>query len=122
MEIMEMFHEGGFGMYPTLVFGLLLLGVAVRYAIEPSKRFVPLLAALGVLSISSGTLGFVTGVIKSIQGMQAAKLDNLIYPVFGAGEALNCVALSLMCVTLAALTAAVGAWKLSRDTKAPIAA
>ena len=116
MSIMESFREGGWGMYPTLIFGLLLLSVAVRYAVTPSKRFVPLLAALGVLSLSSGAMGFVTGVIKSIGATQAAKLDNVMFPVYGAGEALHCVALSLLCVTLAALAASVGAWKISRDT------
>jgi len=122
MAIMEAFHEGGWGMYPTLIFGFVMLSVAVKYAVTPAKRFVPLLVALGVLTLSSGTLGFVTGLIKSISAVREANLQNLMFPLLGAGEALHNVGLALMCLVLAALAAAVGAFKLSRQDKAVVEA
>src|SRR5262245_61275263 len=97
MGIVGAFQEGGWGMYPTLLFGLVMLSVAIKYAVNPAKRFVPLLVALGVLTLSSGVLGFVTGVIKSISAVREANLQNLLFPVFGAGEALHNVGLALTC-------------------------
>src|SRR5690348_5351015 len=61
----EAFHMGGWGMYPTLVFGILLVAASVRYAISPERRFVPLQVSLGILTLVGGGLGFITGTIKS---------------------------------------------------------
>jgi hypothetical protein len=50
--MLQHFREGGWGMFPTLGFGLLMLAVAARYALRPERRFVPLL--LGALAASVG--------------------------------------------------------------------
>ena len=61
--MLEGFRLGGFGMFPTLVFGLLLLGAAVRYAVKPEARWVPLQIALGILTLTTGLASFVCGVV-----------------------------------------------------------
>ncbi|HVY47375.1 MAG TPA: hypothetical protein VHB21_15910 [Minicystis sp.] len=100
-------------MFPTLIFGLVLLGVAVRYAVEPGKRLLPLLTALGILTMSAGALGFVTGFIKSCRAAGGDGISPVI-TLLGAGEALNCVALALVLIVLSALAASTGALRLAR--------
>ena len=68
-------------MYATLVFGLALLAVAVRYALRPAGRFIPLLASLGITTLASGTLGFVSGVIKTTHALPelAERADVVVW-------------------------------------------
>ncbi len=52
--MLQFFAEGGFGMYPVLVFGLVLIGTAGRYALdgEPIRlRFVLAMSALLIVSM-----------------------------------------------------------------------
>ena len=58
-------------MFPTLAAGLLLLAVCLKYALEPHRRHVPLMLALGVLTLVSGALGFVTGLITTVRAVAA---------------------------------------------------
>ena len=37
----DFFMAGGWGMYPTTLFGLLLLAAGIAYAALPERRFVP---------------------------------------------------------------------------------
>ena len=109
------FREGGWGMFPTLVFGLLLLSVAVRYATTPEKRFVPLLVALNGLTLSSGALGFVTGVITTAGAV--ARLGSSapsVIPFLGLGESLNNLAVALIFVALGFVAITWGAWQTAR--------
>ena len=112
--MLEAFRDGGWGMFPTLAFGLALVGVALRYAVRPEMRFVPLLAALGVVTLVAGALGFVTGLIVSIRCVAESGGQNPMLSLLGAGEALNNVALALFLVMLAAAAAVTGAWRISR--------
>jgi hypothetical protein len=112
--IYEAFRNGGYGMFPTLAFGLLLLAVAVRYAIEPARKYVPLLLSLGVVTVASGALGFVSGFIKSVGAITLSNDHSPILSLLGAGEAANCIGLALTLVTLAALSTSAGAFRLSR--------
>ncbi len=115
----EHFRDGGWGMFPTLVFGVLLLAVAVKYAVTPEKRLVPLLTGLGVLTLATGALGFVTGLITTCgaigsSGMEMAQGSRIT--IAGFGESLNNVAFSLIFVVLAAICGCYGAYRLSRET------
>jgi hypothetical protein len=115
MILSDRFHDGGWGMYPTLLFGVLLLGIAVKYAVSPEKRLVPLLVALNVATLVSGALGFVSGVIVTAHALSSEGVTeptNISF--FGVGEALNNVAFALLLVMVATMASTVGAWKLSR--------
>lgn len=111
----EIFHVGGFGMYPTALFGLLLVGVSIRYAIKPESRFVPLQVTLGLLTLLAGMLGFVTGLITSFSHMSGVSGEGSSkwIPLIGAAESLHNVALALALIIMAALAASVGAARLA---------
>jgi hypothetical protein len=103
---------GGPGMVPTMLFGLVLVGAAVRYATRPEPRLVPLLASLGMMTLFSGALGFTVGMIKSCAAIGQVGPDERFVTVIGLGESLHNVALSLTMCLLAAMAAAVGASRL----------
>lgn len=112
--MIEAFHMGGWGMYPTLMFGLLMLAASIRYAVSPERRFVPLQVSLGVLTLMAGALGFVTGVIKTFTLIGDVTPDKRWIWMLGVGESLNCIGLALVLSVLAALAASAGAYRLSR--------
>ena len=110
----EMFHQGGFGMYPTTLFGLLLVAATIRYALTSERRFVPLQIALGILTMASGGLGFVMGLIKSVSAIGGVGPDQRWIWLLGMGESLNNLALALILVTMGLLAASIGALRLGR--------
>lgn len=113
--MLESFHLGGWGMFPTLLFGLLLLGVSVRYAVKPEARWVPLQLTLAVLTVTSGMLGFVTGVITTTQHLSELPAERVgLIGAIGVGESLTNLGLAFLLMIFAALLASVGAVRLTR--------
>jgi hypothetical protein len=111
------FRDGGWGMYPTLFFGAILLAVAVRYATVPERRLVPLLLGLGTLTLAVSALGFVSGVIVTCRAVAAdgeRLRDGTTLAIVGFGESLNNIAFALVFIVLAALAASYGAFRLSK--------
>jgi hypothetical protein len=111
----DAFREGGWTMLPTTMFGLLLLAAAVRYALSPERRFVPLQMSLGVMTIACGALGFVMGVMKSFSAMGGVEPDKRWIWLLGVGESLNNVAVAFALVTAAAVAASIGAYRIARS-------
>jgi hypothetical protein len=109
----EAFVAGGPGMIPTLVFGLILTCAALLYAVRPEKRFVPVQISLGILTLASGSLGFVAGLIKSFSPIPHPPPGDSFLFIAGMGESLNNVALAVGCIALAALAATVGTLRLA---------
>ncbi|MEP6653679.1 MAG: hypothetical protein ABJA82_09990 [Myxococcales bacterium] len=110
---MEAFHSGGWGMYPTLVFGVLMIGASVAYALRPERRFIPVQISLGIMTLVAGSLGFVTGLIKSLGAIHQVPEDQRFIWLIGLGESLNNVALALTLVVFAALAISVGAVRVA---------
>ncbi|HLL52668.1 MAG TPA: hypothetical protein VK447_03920 [Myxococcaceae bacterium] len=101
-------------MFPTLLCGVLTLAVSVRYAVQPEKRFVPLLVSLNAMTLIAGLLGFVTGLISLGRYVsQQGKLDPAV-PFIGVGEALHNVGLALLLMMLAIVATSVGAFRQTR--------
>jgi hypothetical protein len=109
----DAFHAGGWGMYPTTLFGLVLLAFAVKYARDPNRRRLFLLRQLTVLVALSGTLGFVMGVIRTFMNMES---EQLHIAFIGVGESLNNIALALCMMILSRIIMAFGA---ARDSGSP---
>lgn len=117
--MVQLFREGGWGMFPTLVFGLLMLWVAGRYALRPERRLVPLLLGLGTVTLASGALGFVTGLMATFRYIGGVPPGERYIALIGVGESLVNVAFALAFVVLAAVAASVGAWRIAREGLAP---
>ena len=106
------FAAGGFGMYPTLVFGLLLVGTSLRYAATPHARWVPLMVSLGLVTLFAGALGFTTGLIATSQA--AGRSDAASLAIAGFGESLHNLALAFLLIVMASMAAALGALRVAR--------
>jgi hypothetical protein len=121
--INEVFRIGGWGMYPTLVFGLLMIGVAFWYAVRPERRLVPLLVSCGLMTFVSGCLGFCTGVVKSLTAMGQAPPEKHFYSLIGVGESLANIVFAFVLIMLALLAISAGALRVARslpDTGQPV--
>lgn len=117
----DAFIAGGWGMYPTLIAGLALLAACLRYASRPESRHVPLMVSLGLFTLFAGTLGFITGVMASLNayaGPLASEGSPVLY--LGIEESLHNVALALLMTTFSAIAASIGAWRFSRQVQAAV--
>ncbi len=113
MNFAEFFRDGGWGMYPTTLFGVLLLAAGVAYAALPERRFVPLLVSLGVVVFGSGCLGCVTGFVSTFRYIQQVpEAKQSMTTLLGVSESLNNLVLAFIFIVLSTLIASVGALRL----------
>jgi hypothetical protein len=101
-------------MYPTLIFGVLMLAANIRYAIKPERRLVPLQISLGLMTLFGGMLGFTMGTIRSFMAMGEVGADKKWIWLLGVGESLNNVALALVMLVLGCIAASIGAVRIAR--------
>ena len=102
------FEAGGFGMYPTILFGFLLLALTALHAMRPAPRFQRTINALGVVTFASGLLGTVVGICNSAHYLDQVPPDKqFMMFVMGCEESLHNLVLALIIVVLAALITAV---------------
>ena len=108
----EAFRLGGWGMYPTLFVGIILVLAAGRFALSPGRaraRLAPIVG-LGFLVTLTSTLGFVTGIIKTT--LAAGRLTDVNERggaiVTGFGESLNNIGLGLCLLVIATIAVCVG--------------
>ena len=114
--MMEAFDAGGWGMVPTMVFGLMALAASALFAVRPERRFVPLVVSTSLLTLASGALGFVTGVISSFSAILGAPDRGMA--MVGVGESGYCLALAMVFVVLTLMATTVGSLRLARDATA----
>ncbi|MDI1481600.1 hypothetical protein [Polyangium sp. y55x31] len=120
----EAFRLGGFGMYPTLFFGIILFGAAIGYARNPGKGRLLLPAVLAILTLTAGFLGFFTGIITTLSyaasevvdpAARAFDLDQFVRVVaMGTAESLHNVCLALAMNVIGGIVVAVGAYRRGR--------
>ena len=110
----EAFRLGGWGMWPTLVFGLLMLAVAVLYAVRAESRLSSVFRATVWMTFISGCLGFVTGLIRSCLYISDVSPGDRYVVVIGFGESLCNVAWALVLIMVAMIITTIGTWRISR--------
>src|SRR5262245_19554125 len=106
----EAFHQGGWGMYPTLIAGLVLVGCSVRYAQAPDAARALVVRRLSLLTFVVGCLGFTAGLIKTTTS--AAELppnEVLATLAMGFGESLNNVGMALGFLVVSLIATSIGA-------------
>jgi hypothetical protein len=121
--MLEAFHLGGWGMYPTLAAGLALVVASIAHVMRPDRGRA-LLRQLTWLVALLALLGFLTGVIKvfvacgEAPGYQLAQLA-----LAGTGESLTNVALGLVMLAVARIVLTFGAarGRLSTSSDAELA-
>ena len=104
--------DGGWGMYPTSVFGFLLIGAGLLYFFRPEARFIPLVVCTGVLTLAAGVLGAWLGISLTLHYPGARyttcadlpQADRVVLVVLEAcGEYLNNLAFALVLIVVAGL-------------------
>ena len=111
----EFFRDGGVGMYPTLVFGFLLIVSGVLFALRPESRFEPFLRSLGLLTIASGLLGFSLGLVMTFRYLQKVPpAEQFTIAALGVAESLSNVILTLMVMVVTGLLLSIGTFRALR--------
>lgn len=113
------FRDGGWGMYPTLLFGFLLVAAGVLLVLRPERRFLPPVVGLGVVTLGSGVLSTAVGVINTFRYITRVEAgEQFKIAALGCAESLNNMVLALMLCVLTALLASVAAVRASRAAAA----
>jgi hypothetical protein len=105
----DFYYSGGYGMYPTTVFGFVLVLTAVLYCLRPEKRILPVVVTTGVLTMASGIMGTFTGLmvvftyVKYVAAADAARVAAI-----GASQAFANIVFALVLVILAGLALLAG--------------
>jgi hypothetical protein len=112
------YENGGYGMYPTTLFGFLLILAACFYVLRPESRYLPIVATTAFLTLAAGVLGTATGlmvVFRFVQHVGAA--DQLRVAILGCAEAINNLVLGLILAILGGLVTLGGVMrKAMRET------
>jgi hypothetical protein len=109
------FRDGGWGMYPTAIFGFALIAASVLLALRPERRFAVLVGTLGLLTLGAGVLGTATGLINTFRYlMRVPEAEQFKIAALGCAESLNNLVFALMLGVLAALLGSIAALRAAR--------
>jgi hypothetical protein len=108
--MMEAFRLGGWGMYPTSLFGVLAIAAAVWYARSPQRQRLVLFCIASTVALGAGVLGLVTGIMATLRH-SAGMPDQSAMIAQGTFESLNNLSLALVLFILGGIVAGVGAWR-----------
>jgi hypothetical protein len=109
------FRDGGWGMYPTAIFGFALIAASVLLALRPERRFAVLVGTLGLLTLGAGVLGTATGLITTFRYLaRVPEADQFKIAALGCAESLNNLVFALMLGVLATLLASIAALRAAR--------
>ena len=106
-------REGGWAMWPLLLFGLVCLGAAVRFATRPGPRWLAFTGAMWLTILTTITHAVLTnlGSVFRYLSTTTASDDRTVLLFVGLKESLRPAALGGTFLTLAALCVAIGAFR-----------
>lgn len=111
----EFMREGGWGMYPILLIGLVALASATRYAIRPERlclRFVAVLWVTLLAAVVHATVTDLAAVFRYFDDPVRAPDNQIVRMLFvGLKESTRSAALGGIFLTLVPLLAAAGIYR-----------
>jgi hypothetical protein len=118
--MMQFFHEGGWGMFPVLVLGLVVLFASTRYLLdgEPVRlRFILALALAQLALVAQATVADVAAVMSALQHAKPDIRSLLL--VAGLKECTRPALLGFGLLSLSLILVAIGVYRVSqRELKA----
>jgi hypothetical protein len=118
----EFFSAGGFGMYPTLLFGFLLVVCSIVFLFRPEPRYLASLVGLGATTGAAGLLGFCSGMMNTLRyALTVPPEEQFQVVALGSKESLHVVMLGLILLVVAGLFASIGAVRAMGLFRAPAA-
>jgi hypothetical protein len=119
----EFMREGGWGMWPVMLLGLVALASATRYAIRPERlclRFVALLWLTLLVAVVHASVTDVAAVFRYFEDPVRAPDNQIVRLLFmGLKESTRPAALGGIFLTLIPLLAAAGVYREYRLGAAP---
>jgi hypothetical protein len=98
------FGAGGWGMYPTTVFGFLLLAAIGLHALRPEPRYERVISSLQVMVFASGLLGTSVGICNSAHYLERVPVEKQLQTfALGCEESLHNLVLGLIIIVIANL-------------------
>lgn len=118
------FRDGGWGMYPTSIFGFFLVIAGVLCLLRPERRFVAPTLCLAALTLSSGALGTTIGFVTSFHYLPQVRdvSQRFTIAALGCAESLNNLVLALILVTVTALLGSLAAVRAAFSTSSTASA
>ena len=106
------FEAGGFGMYPTMLFGFLFLAATALHALRGDPRHQRMSLALGAITFASGLLGTTIGICNSVHYLDRVPREEQFHVfVMGCEESLHNLVLALLVVIIGGIIAAASAMR-----------
>lgn len=119
----EFFEAGGWGMYPPLVFGFLLIACSILFLFRPEPRYLASLVGLGACTGAASLLGFCSGVMNTLRYALRVSADERFQVVAsGCEESLHVVMLGLILLVVAGIFVSIGAVRAMGLLRAPATA
>ncbi len=115
--MIDFFMEGGWGMWPVLLFGFFFFATSVLSVMRPGPQWHPRLGGLGALTLGAGALGTSMGIMSTAHFLQTVPAaEQLVTAMAGIGESVHVLALSLLLFIPSTLVATLGLLRRSPTT------
>ncbi len=118
---MQFIIEGGWGVLPASLFGLLSLALALSFAQRGQRSTLLLVAGFSVATLLFGFLGTITGVQSAVRYVSANAAQTEVFLV-GLREALNSLVIAFSLTSLSTLVATIGLYRNREALTRPLQA